>query len=104
MHAASPDLWILPGSEVEAGQTPVEAAASTIKGTLPTGGQLIGVFTTRPPDERLILAYRFESPVDAIEEGVFLPLGLAPLNTEPRHHAIASRSTGCRNVLPRTIP
>lgn len=94
VHAASPDLWILPGSEVEAGQTPVEAAASTIKGTLLTGGQLIGVFTTRPPDERLILAYRFESPVDAIEEGVFLPLGLAPLNTEPRHHAIASRSMG----------
>jgi len=94
VHAASPDLWILPGSEVEAGQTPVEAAASTIKGTQPTDGKLIGVFTTRPPDERLILAYRFESPVDAIEEGVFLPLGLAPLNTDPRHHAIAARSSG----------
>jgi hypothetical protein len=92
VHAASPDLWILPGSEVEAGQTPAEAAVSTIKGTLPVGAQLIGVFTTRPPDERLILAYRFESPVDAIEEGAFLPLGLAPLNTDPRHQVIASRS------------
>lgn len=94
VHAASPDLWILPGSEVEAGQTPVEAAVSTIKGTPPTDGKLIGSFTTRPPDERLILAYRFESPVDAIEEGVFLPLGLAPLNTDPRHHAIAVGSFG----------
>jgi hypothetical protein len=93
VHAASPDIWILPGSQVEAGQTPVEAAVSTIKGTPPTNGKLIGVFTTRPPDERLILAYRFESPVESIEEGVFLPLGLAPLNTDPRHYAIAGRSS-----------
>lgn len=93
VHATSPDLWVLPGSEVEAGQTPVEAALSTIKGTPPTDGQLFGVFSTRPPDERLILAYRFESPADTIEEGVFLPLGLAPLNTDPRHHAIAARSS-----------
>jgi len=92
MHATSPDLWTLPGSEIDAGQTPTEAAVSTIKGTPPTDGRLIGVFTTRPPDERLIVAYRFESSVDAIEEGVFLPLGLAPLNVDPRHHAIAGRS------------
>jgi ADP-ribose pyrophosphatase YjhB (NUDIX family) len=92
VHAASPDVWILPGSEVEAGQTPGEAAVSTIKGTPPTDGHLIGVFTTRPPDERLIVAFRFESTADSIEEGVFLPLALAPLNTDPRHHALAARS------------
>lgn len=94
VHSTAPDLWILPGSSVDAGQTPGEAAVATIKGTPPTDGSLLGAFTTRPPDERLIIAYKFESPVDLIEEGLFLPLGLAPMNTDPRHLAIAGHALG----------
>jgi hypothetical protein len=98
---STPDLWILPGSSVDAGQTPAEAAVATIKGTPPIDGELFGVFTTRPPDERLIIAYKFESPVDVIEEGLFLPIGLAPMNTDPRHlaiagHALSGQSSGER--------
>lgn len=96
VHSKSPDLWILPGSAVDAGQTPAEAAVATIKGAPPIDGKLVGIFTSRPPDERLIIAYKFESPVDAIEEGLFLPLGLAPMNTDPRHLSIAGHALGGR--------
>lgn len=102
-HAGYPDVWSLPSAALEPGLTPHESLRKAGAIDDSETGELMGVWSHGSPpasksvasvsgrllDERLLVAYRFLGGTDQPQSGFYLPIGLAPLNTEPSHLAIA---------------
>lgn len=91
------DYWQLPGGPIFSELTPSESASTMAAAAgLRTGApRAVGVF--RDLDrEGLLVAYRlqFESNSAADRSGLFFPLELVPLNSDPHHAAIVAISIG----------
>lgn len=91
------DYWQLPGGPIFAELTPSESASAlaAAAGLRTSAPRAIGVF--RDPDrEALLVVYRLQfdanSPTD--RRGLFFPLELVPLNSDPHHAAIVAIATG----------
>lgn len=95
------DFWELPASSLTSAMTPGEAAsamanARVVGATIPRS---VGAFRTTERD-RLVLAYLMQAggsmpsgePADMM--GLFLPLELAPINSDPQQAAIVAIATG----------
>jgi hypothetical protein len=96
-HHDGLDLWSLPAAPVVEDATPREAIASRL-GQPGSGGDLLGLCSSR--DRRLVVYGYSDSEIDG-RAGVYLPPGLAPLNTDPCHLAIAGSAGGGRTLPER---
>jgi hypothetical protein len=94
-HSEDLDLWSLPSAPVAGEATPREAIASVLGPVGPA--LLLGLCSSR---DRRLIAYGY--PEVEASAGVYLPPGLAPLNTDPCHLAIAG-STGGGSQLPERL-
>lgn len=97
----SHDYWQLPLSRVviEAGSTPSELASTlarerAINGEAP---HVVGIFA-EDATTSLVMVYLIQVNADSAPSrtGFFLPLELAPLNSEPGHNVIVGLVTGRR--------
>lgn len=123
-HAGYPDVWSLPGAPLEPGLTPHESLRKAGAIDDWETGEVMGVWSlafppankslgsvsgvgpsekrlpkARLPKERLLVAYRFRGGADEPRSGSYFPIGLAPLNSEPSHLAIAAAAAAGTKTL-----
>lgn len=95
----NPDVWVLPGGVLPANTAPRQALHRWGVSQEWGPGRKLGSWKVVLPLPRLLMAYHFEQ--SSMDAGVPLPVGLAPLNTDPVHLALASYAAGGRPLPDR---
>lgn len=92
-HSDLSDIWELPAVVLSEGDTPGDSAVHVVESLGLVAGRRYPIGGFRGGDlDALVLGYRIEVDGGSSQSGLFLPLHLAPLNSDPRHSAIAHRA------------